>query len=309
MPTLSVRLFGKFCAEYNEQLLDHLHAGKVQELFCYLLLYRKRSHPRETLAGILWGDNPTAQSKKCLRQSLWQLQSVLDVSACATLTNLVAVDGEYVELRTPEELWLDVAQFEAAWALAQGVRGRNLGTMEADTLKAAVQLYRGDLLEGWYQEWCLFERERLRNQYLLMLDKLMGYCEAREEFDLGLEYGNLILRLDRASERTYQRLMRLYYRAGNRGRALREYANCVAMLREELGVEPAASSLALYEQIRADRLDDVPIPGPSATVSNASNLPPPLQRLKQIQSNLDAVQRQVQLEIQAIEQQLRARKI
>ncbi len=64
-----------------------------------------------------------------------------------------------------------------------------------------MDLYRGDLLEGWYQEWCLFERERLQNAYMLMLDKLMGYCEAHSEYEQGLVYGDLILRLDHASER------------------------------------------------------------------------------------------------------------
>ena len=37
-------------------------------------------------------------------------------------------------------------------------------------------VYRGDLLEGCYQDWCLFERERLQNAYLAMLDKLMVRC-------------------------------------------------------------------------------------------------------------------------------------
>ena len=32
---------------------------------------------RESLAALLWGENPTAQSKKYLRQALWQLQHAL----------------------------------------------------------------------------------------------------------------------------------------------------------------------------------------------------------------------------------------
>jgi len=40
-------------------------------------------------------------------------------------------------------------------------------------LQEAVRLSYADLLEGWYQDWCLYERERLQNIYLLILDKLM----------------------------------------------------------------------------------------------------------------------------------------
>lgn len=77
MLTLNIYLFGKFCVRRNERILEGLEARKVQELFCYLLLHRDHSLPRETLASILWSDTTTALSKKSLRQTLWQLQSAL----------------------------------------------------------------------------------------------------------------------------------------------------------------------------------------------------------------------------------------
>jgi hypothetical protein len=39
----------------------------------------------------------------------------------------------------------------------------DLNEAQAQLLKDAVNLYCGDLLEGWYQDWCLFERERLQS--------------------------------------------------------------------------------------------------------------------------------------------------
>jgi DNA-binding SARP family transcriptional activator len=77
MPVISVNLFGKFSVYSSEHRLSGLDACKVQELFAYLLIYRNRPHPRETLASLLWGDCLTALSKKYLRQALWQLQAAL----------------------------------------------------------------------------------------------------------------------------------------------------------------------------------------------------------------------------------------
>jgi two-component SAPR family response regulator len=93
-----------------------------------------------------------------------------------------------------------------------------------------VALYHGDLLEDWFQDWCLYERERLQNIYLAALDKLMDYCEASRDYDAGLAYGTRILRHDLARERTHRRLMRLYYLAGDRTSALRQYDRCVQIL-------------------------------------------------------------------------------
>ena len=69
MNTLKISLFGRFRAEYGSQALLDLEAHKLQELFCYLLLYRVQPHPRETLAGLLWPETSTAQSKKICANS------------------------------------------------------------------------------------------------------------------------------------------------------------------------------------------------------------------------------------------------
>lgn len=76
-------------------------------------------------------------------------------------------------------------------------------------MKEAIDLYRADLLEGRYQDWCLIERERFQNLYLMMLGKLISHCEEEKEYEAGLEYGERILKMDRAHERTYRKMMRL----------------------------------------------------------------------------------------------------
>jgi len=207
---LRVRLFGGFNLRWDDCDCESLQSGRARELLCYLLLHRRRSHSREVLASLLWGDRTTAQSKKYFRQTLWQLQQVLhaplDNAAGSGVT--LRTGGESVRLECQPHLWLDTAIFEAAFAPVRGMSGEDIDEQKACSLRRAVDLYRGELLEGWYQDWCLFHRERLRNAYELMLDKLMGYCEARGDFEGGQSYGELLLRQDQARERTYYRLMR-----------------------------------------------------------------------------------------------------
>lgn len=309
MATLCVSLFGKFSARTGDKTLDGFDSLKVQELFSYLLLHREHSHPRETLASLLWGDNSTAQSKKYLRQALWHLQTALSAHEAEGASRALLIEPGWVQVNTSADLQLDVAEFELSFAAVQKTPGREFDEQSASLMQQAVGLYQGDLLDGWYQDWCLYKREQLQNIFLTMLDKLMGYCEAHHQYEEGLGYGARILRYDRASERTHRRLMRLQYLAGDRTAALRQYERLVAALNEELGVRPAKLTVTLYEQICADRLEETPQPlAEHALAAQPSTmLPEVLGRLRQLQESLTDLQRQVRQSIQSTEMTLKSR--
>ncbi len=304
MSRLSVRLFGRLSVRCDEQVVRGLNASKVQELFCYLLLYRDRPHPREALASLLWGDTSTSQSKKYLRQSLWQLQGALKCHVESGASQLLLIDSDWVQLNSVAQLRLDVADFEQAASLGQGVPSETLDAETQSALQRAVELYQGDLLEGWYQEWCLFERERLQSTYLTILDKLMRYCESHELFDAGLRYGALSLRYDKARECTHQRLMRMHFRAGDRAAALRQYDRCVVALEEDLGVKPSEETIALYQQISRGRFCYPPVASSRIAGTRdpeATALADVLGRLRQVEAFVGGIQHQLRTDIHTVE--------
>jgi DNA-binding SARP family transcriptional activator len=165
----------------------------------------------------------------------------------------VSVDHDWLTIDSQVDFWLDTAQFERAYWLVQGLSGREFDSHQSETVQQALELYRGDLLEGWYEDWCLFERERLQRLYLALLGKLMVHCETHGQYELGLECGSRALQCDVAYERIHRRMMRLHYLAGDRTGALRQYQRCVAFLREELDVDPSPRTIRLHEQIRSGR--------------------------------------------------------
>ena len=304
MSELSIRLFGKLSVSYNSEIVRGLESCKVREMFCYLLLYRSSPHPRESLAGLLWGESSSAQSKKYLRQTLWEIQRALQQVLPARDGGIFLSDAEWLYLNPSIQLWLDVAHFERASTLVQGVDGADMDETQTEALRGAIQLYQGDLLEGSYQDWCLYERERLQSDYLTMLDKLMRWCEAHRDYEAGLAYGHRVLRYERARECTHRCLMRLYYLAGDRTAALRQYRRCVAALAEELEVKPAKHTIELYDQIRADDLETLAGPSrlpASMTGRDARSHPELIQQLGRLRERLNEIQRQVQQDIRALD--------
>jgi DNA-binding SARP family transcriptional activator len=300
MSRVNVRLFGRLSIEVDQHPVTGLDAGKAQELFCYLLLHRDRTHRREELACLLWGETSEPQARKYLRQTLWQLQSALDPRGEQEASRLLLVEADWVGVNPGADLSVDATVFDAAIDAAEGITGGALDPSHVDALDTAADLYVGDLLEGWYQDWCLFERERLQGRYLGLLDKLMAYCLASGRYEAGLEYGARILRHDRASERAHRQLMRLHYLAGDRTAALRQYQTCLTVLDQELGVRPSRRSTALYEQIRADTIDAPPVDSPSGAVATpepSAPMPLLLDRLRQLRVTLLEIERQVERDI------------
>jgi DNA-binding SARP family transcriptional activator len=309
MSGISIQLFGQFCVRRNEQLLSGFEAHKVQELFCYLLLHQQRSLSRESLASLLWPDTTTAQSKKKLRQALWHLQSALGSQHEPVHDRVLLVEPDRVQINTEADLWLDVAVFERAYNFVRGIAGQELDTQRVQALQNVLQLYRGPLLEGCDRDWCLYERERFQNMRLVLLDKLMDYCELHHDYDAGLLYGMQLISYDRARERTHRRLMRLHYLNGNRAAALRQYEQCVAGLDEELGVKPSKHTVALYKQILTEQLGESeptspPIEAHPALEVLASPQMEVLAHLAQLQKAVADLQNQVQQSIQKVEQVL-----
>jgi DNA-binding SARP family transcriptional activator len=303
---LRVQLFGNLRIRVHERRLECFQSNRAKELFCYLLLHRDHPHARETLAGRFWADCDKNQSRKYLRQALWQLHHSIRDAGRGAEARCLNVEGEFVSWDAKADIWVDVFQFEETFASAQLTAGDKLSRERADDLRHAVALYEGDLMEGWYQDWCLFHRERLQSNYLVLLDKLMDYSELHREYDAGLAYGERLLNRDKVRERSYVRMMRLQYLAGDRAGAIRQFQRCVAALQEELGIKPSRRTCEVYERIRADQLDLVPSrpAAPEAAASEGRVSPALMPDLRELKSQLLMLQDHVQFQIQRIDEAL-----
>ncbi len=304
MDQLNVYLFGKFVARYKQKAPIHFTSHKVEELFCLLLIRHHRGCSREVLASLLWDTTTTRQSKKYLRTALWQLKSDLGFPSNSSAEGLLSMANGWIQLCPEACIWTDVYAMEQAYDLVQSAPKQELDAHVAATLTEAVELYDSKLLEGWYQEWCSYERERVQHMYFRLTDVLMTYCEQHSDFNSGLSLGLRMLGHEPTRECTYRRMMRLYYLAGDRCSALRQYQRCTEILREELDVGPSGLTQALYEQIRADHVADLTgspavVPAPPAT--RDASLRKVLRSLEQLQAMLEPIRQQLQQEIKKIE--------
>lgn len=246
---LQIALFGVVRVTHNNWITEVQLTRENQALLAYLLLHRHRTHSREVLADIFWGEASQEKARGSLNTALWKIKKVLEPEGIPAGTYLKNTQAGGVAFNTDNQYWLDVEAFE-------GEVKRNLSlpfeTAEASRLldlEKALGLYKGDVLEGFYEDWVLRERERLRALYLDALIYLLHYYRSHRVNEKAIIYGQQILDLDPLREEIHQEMMSMYIENGQRALAIRQYESCRSILAKEIGIPPMEATEILYKQI------------------------------------------------------------
>ena len=248
MDTLRMHLFGVIrVSQGDKPVEDKLHRA-VKGLLAYLVLFR-RAHAREVLLDLFWGDYREDRARKCLNTALWRLRKALEPEGVPRGTYLVTTATGKVGFNRQSNYCLDVAEFEKHTQKALAKPHKALTAGEARTLKGALDLYAGDLLEGFYDDWAIRERERLYSMELRGLAHLLKYYRHHKDYVHAIACGQKILDLDPLREEIHREMMRLH--AANRQRTLsiRQYETCCRILDDELSVGPMEETRLLHHQI------------------------------------------------------------
>ena len=255
MQTLRIYLLGNVDLYADDTRLGGFATKKSKALFAYLVLGKGKLYPRELLADAFWRGLPEARARRALSTDLWRIGSLLKEAGLDPDAYLVS-DCESVGFNADAPHWLDVDAFRAATGRIDAVEPSAADRRLIDAVSEAVTLYRGDLLEGVYDDWCLAERDRLQARHLSALEFLMQANMARGHWSAALSIGQKILAIDPFMEHVQRSVMRCHFSLGNRPAAVRQYATCARLLRQELDVDPMEETRRTLETIVAAPASD-----------------------------------------------------
>jgi len=291
----SVRLFGVLEIKIDEQPVTGLRTDKVRALLAYLLVERAHPHTREALAELLWPDQSPDAALHNLRQALSTLRKALGGDGGSELgPSFLLFQEDTVAWNPASDVWVDVVAFQQDCATAQQFYKRNTGLagLNPRQLHRALGWYRGQFLEHFslgdssgFEEWAMLTREALNRQAVEAIDALVEYHERRGAYAQARELSARLLQLAPWDEAAHGELMRLLALEGQWSAAQAQYAICRRYLKEELDLEPAAETRALFEAIRQGALQNKP-PQPRHPVA-PHNLPGGLTPFTGRQDELD----------------------
>ena len=247
---MRLELLGDLLIRSADGSLVTVGAKKSQALLAYLAMKPAQHVSRERLAGLLWSSSGPDQARQSLRQTLSTIRK--ELLQVAPKQKILIEDGDLLSL--DRSVSCDVPELEALVSAA---------TEEA--LKQAIDLYRGDFLDGFvinedrFDQFVIGERDRLHRVALRTHAQLVELQSRRGALDEAIGTAQRSLRIDNLQESMHRTLMRLYLESGDIVEALQQYEACAKVLKRELRIEPDADTKALQReimQIRAQRGED-----------------------------------------------------
>jgi DNA-binding SARP family transcriptional activator len=180
-----------------------LAARKAPQLLAILAASAPQPVRRDRLLGLLWGDIPEERARHSLRQLLSSLRK-----------HIAAVSAE------GEELSLDLQACEVDVLELR----RLAASDDPDALARAIDLYRGELLEGVdAAQWLAIERRRLADLATGVMSRLVAAHAAAQDSAAAAHALRRWLDLDPCAEEAYRQLMRVLEASGDRAAALQLY--------------------------------------------------------------------------------------
>jgi DNA-binding SARP family transcriptional activator len=251
---MRLELLGDLLIRSADGSLVTIGAKKSQALLAYLAIKPSQHVSREKLAALLWSSTGPDQARQSLRQTLSSVRK--DLSHIAPDHKLLIEENDLLSL--DRSVSCDVAEMESLVAA---------GTEEA--LKKAIELYRGDFLDGFsineerFDQFVTGERDRLHRVALRAHAQLVELQSNRGALDEAIGTAQGSLRLDILQEPMHRTLMRLYLQSGDVVEALQQYESCAKVLKRELRIDPDAETKALQReilQLRSRRGEDAEAP-------------------------------------------------
>jgi DNA-binding SARP family transcriptional activator len=240
-----VELFGGLRAQRGDQILTRFRTQRTALLLAYLAYHVRRTHPRETLIELLWPESEEEVGRHKLSVALSALRGQLEPAGAPT-GSVLRTDRFSAGL-TPAAVTTDVTEFEAALAADPEAAD---GAEQARRLARAVDLYRGPLLAGFYDDWIYPEQQRWEELFFRTLRQLVAHHEQAGALDHALPYALRAVSVDPLREEAHREVIRLYALLDQPAAALRQFHDLKRRLQQELGEAPSEATQALVETIQ-----------------------------------------------------------
>ncbi|HZI20410.1 MAG TPA: tetratricopeptide repeat protein [Pyrinomonadaceae bacterium] len=224
---------------------------RARDILCFIASRRHRRASKDTIIDTFWGEADFAAVEKNFHPTISHIRKALNSRQPLKQNFLLYRDGDY-QLNPEFSYRIDTEEFDRRVTEGDAARRSRDAEGFIRAYEEAAALYRGEFMQGSYDEWVDEQRSYYREQYLRLLEILADAAQKVEDWARSVTLGHQILREDAFREDVYCRLMRAHAAQGNRVAVREQYETLRKLLRKELGVEPAAETRRIFRELTGE---------------------------------------------------------
>lgn len=250
--TCRIELLGGLKVQILDRQITRFQTQKTGALLAHLAMQPERQLAREMVAETLWPNGEPNAIRNRLNQAVSSLRRQLHPPEMGS-TRVLLANHNQLGLNW-DIVKVDVFEFQH---LIRGAQDPLSTAEQVQMLQRAVELYKGELLAGMFEDWCLHDRLHLSELCVEAMDKLIRHLVEQGLLEEALDIANRRLMFDQDDEAAHAKLIRLYLRMGRPRAALRQFDE-IRQRNADLGLEcsPAILRLKLRAEAELEEFQD-----------------------------------------------------
>ena len=235
----------------GKEVPENKWVRKIRKLILAYIFLNKKSITKDSLIDEFYPDSEPENANSVFHQTLSNFRSIfkwaVDAKGKENVPEFVVYENQRITLNQNYLYYIDAFEFEELHK--KGSAGNVNDKDRIMYYEDALSLFKGELLEGYYQPWCEEMREQYNNYFFSMVESLIEIFKNEGDYEKLAEYSRMLIKADNLNEEAYIDVIEAEMKLGSDAKAKEAYKSMIKTFKKELGEEPSAETKNKIEEL------------------------------------------------------------
>ena len=221
---------------------------RSRDIFCYIATSKHRRVAKDVLIDAFWPDDDPTIIEKNFHPTISHIRKALNSRQSFKQNFIVFRDGAY-QLNPELTFLIDAEEFDRHFADAEISKREKDHARLRSSLESAHRCYRGEFMEGIYEDWADERRNFYSEQFGRVTSALAKLELAEKRLASAKKYAEETLTVDPYREDIHRLILKIYAAQGKPAAVKKHYEAMQQLLKTDLGVEPSAETRRIAAEL------------------------------------------------------------
>ena len=221
---------------------------RSRDIFCFIATSKHRRVAKDVLIDTFWPDDDPAIIEKNFHPTISHIRKALNSRQPFKQNFIVFRDGAY-QLNPELTFLIDAEEFDRYFADAEVAKREKDNERLRESLESAHRCYRGEFMEGIYEDWADERRNFYSEQFGRVTSALAKLELTEKRLASAKKYAEETLSVDPYREDVHRLILKIYSAQGKPAAVKKHYEAMQRLLKNDLGVEPSVETRRVVAEL------------------------------------------------------------